>query len=70
MSTGDCPCKGCTPETGRAPGCHTKACPRGWWEWDRAHKAEREARRQTDYAESVLATGAARVARERRRSRR
>ena len=41
----DCPCNGCTKETGRGPDCHSKDCPRGWYEWDQLHQAEREALR-------------------------
>lgn len=56
--SGPSPCKTCTPETGRGPECHTKDCPRGWYEWDQQHQAEREARRvynqQGRAAEGVL----------------
>lgn len=43
MSGYDCPCRTCTPETGRAPGCHTKDCPNGWYEWDQKHQKDRAA---------------------------
>ena len=39
----NCPCNGCTKETGRGPDCHKKGCPRGWYEWDQQHQTEREA---------------------------
>lgn len=42
----DCPCNGCTTKDGRGPGCHNPGCPRGWYEWDQLHQAEREARRE------------------------
>lgn len=66
----DCPCRGCTPDTGRAPGCHSPDCPHGWYEWDRAHKAERDARNAADYADSVLTDCAVRAAKARKKSRR
>ena len=54
----DCPCNGCTTKDGRGPGGHNPGCPRGWYEWDRLHQAEREARRQhkrrENAAEGVL----------------
>ena len=54
----DSPCKTCTAETGRGPGCHNPACPHGWYEWDQKHRAEREARAAfkhgMDAAEAVL----------------
>ena len=43
MNMKDNPCNGCTTETGRGPGCHNPGCPRGWYEWDKKYKAEREA---------------------------
>lgn len=48
-----CPCHGCTPETGRHPGCHTEDCPHGWAEYDRQRQAEREARRRHESDERV-----------------
>ena len=54
----DCPCNGCTAETGRSATCHNKDCPHGWYEWDQLHQAEREARRthkrRENAAEGVL----------------
>ena len=44
MSARKCPCNGCTTETGRGPGCHNDKCPRGWYERDQKHTADRTAR--------------------------
>ena len=69
-----CPCYGCTPETGRGPGCHTEACARGWAAWERAHKEARaavnERRSIESAADGVLCTAAARRLKERRRKER
>ena len=54
----DCPCRTCTAETGRAPGCHSAACPHGWYDWDQAHKERRAAERaarQADEAQRAIA---------------
>ena len=67
MSKDECPCKGCTAETGRAPGCHTAACPHGWSEWDQRHQTERVERRERVlsemHADVVLTSGAMRMRR-------
>ena len=63
MSRDECPCKGCTAETGRSPTCHSKDCPRGWYEWDQRHKAARKERNAEQWglvADSVLIAGAKR----------
>ena len=69
-----CPCYGCTPETGRGPGCHTAACPRGWAAWEKAHKearaAEQERRAMELAADGVLCDAAVKRRRERRRKER
>ena len=44
MSRDRSPCWGCTPETGRGPGCHNKDCPRGWYEWDQKQQERRAER--------------------------
>lgn len=53
----ECPCHGCTTETGRGPGCHNKDCPHGWYEWDQKHKdarrAESKARLGANMAEEI-----------------
>lgn len=59
----DCPCRGCTAETGRGQGCHCEACPRGWADWNRLHIAERNQRRaeeHIDQAATGIIIGAAR----------
>lgn len=33
------PCRDCKD---RHAGCHTKDCPHGWYEWDIAHKEQRQ----------------------------
>lgn len=62
MSAAESPCKHCTEETGRGPGCHTEACPHGWADWDRMHRRQREAigeaKRMQKNADSLLAEGA------------
>lgn len=67
MSGDGCPCKGCTPETGRAPGCHTRDCPRGWYEWEQAHQSRKGAERQAYQADnavnSILRNGATKARR-------
>ena len=34
-----CPCRDCTD---RHPGCHTRLCPNGWYEWDQYMIKRRE----------------------------
>ena len=34
-----CPCRDCTD---RHPGCHTRLCPHGWYEWDQYMIKRRE----------------------------
>lgn len=67
MSGDGCPCKGCTAETGRGPGCHTKACPRGWYAWEQERQARKDVERQayqTDNAvNSILRNGATKARR-------
>lgn len=67
---GKCPCHGCTPETGRGPGCHTEACPHGWAEWDRAHRRQRaalgEAKSWQNNIDALLAGGAIKTMKKRR----
>lgn len=40
FSRRECPCRYCNEH--RA-GCHTRACPHGWWEWNAYIIARREA---------------------------
>lgn len=66
----DCPCRGCTAETGRGQGCHSETCPRGWAEWNRLHIAERDRRRaeeQTEQAATGIIIGAGRQRRRRKK---
>jgi len=72
MSTRDCPCRGCTQETGRSPTCHHDGtCQRGHADWQREHNAEmaarRKAKRRQDDADGLLAQGALRTAKKKRR---
>ena len=48
-----CPCHGCTPETGRAPGCHGESCPHGWMEYQRQYREYHEAEVSHMRAESI-----------------
>lgn len=49
-----CPCKGCTPETGRAPGCHNDSCPHGWTEYVKAYRETKERQRRAENAETAI----------------
>ena len=57
----ECPCRGCTQET----------CQRGHADWQREHNAEmaarRKAKRRQDDADGLLAQGAIRTAKKKRR---
>ena len=66
MSTRDCPCRGCTAETGRSPTCHHDGtCQRGHTDWQQRHNAERAARNKAkkwqDSIDGLLAEGAIRT---------
>ena len=67
MSTRECPCRHCTTETGRGPGCHSESCPHGWADWNREHVAERERRRAIEAAEQAATAIAVERARRTRR---
>ena len=47
----ECPCRKCTPATGRGPGCHTESCPHGCADWDRRHQNAREDKRRHEQHE-------------------
>lgn len=72
MSGRDCPCYGCTAETGRSPTCHHDGtCKRGHGEWQRKHVAESTARSKAlgwqNNVDSLLAEGAIKTIRRRRK---
>lgn len=70
--TDDCPCKGCTPESGRGPGCHSKWCPHGWYDWNQRHmlrRAAQNAARVADYEQTEITLRRARNHDKQRRSR-
>lgn len=72
MSTRDCPCRGCTEETGRSPTCHHDGtCQRGHADWQQRHNAEQAMRRKAlsgqNSIDGFLAENAIKTIRKKRR---
>ena len=60
-------CKGCTPETGRFPGCHA-TCPK-YKAAEQANKERREAEKRDKIVRHYIATEVAKAKRSSRRKR-